>query len=51
MERSSVSRRVGKKGERAAGVVRIVPAGMVEVSGVDWPLVGFRLVDMTDWER
>jgi hypothetical protein len=50
----SASRRVGKKGERAAGCVRIVvertwieEAGMVEVSGMGWPEVGFRLADMS----
>lgn len=47
MARSCASRRVGKKGGRATGVVRIEPAGMAEVSGVGWPLTaGLRRVDI-----
>lgn len=49
-----LSRRVGKKGERVAGCVRMVvertwieEAGMVEVSGMGWPEVGLRLADMS----
>jgi hypothetical protein len=53
MAMRSDSRRVGKKGERAARCVRIVvertwieEAGIVEVSGMGWPEVGLRLADM-----